>query len=229
LWDPSLRNEELRSLTAYQRKLNRRLRERRTLNERLVSAYEECQALGHQSLQSGPELSRLRREAPGRERRLQELEEQEGDLRAKLAPFEDMVRMLKDEQRDLRKLARRQRFKRSRAHKQLRGLKRAENLLPPLAEAIESALETRSLSAPTIRFIRSAWWHECARRRAMQQADGLGSELALEYSLYQALKSAGRDAGRQALVAILIAAWLGRLWQAFVDQSRELSPRERFI
>jgi len=63
----------------------------------------------------------------------------------------------------------------------------------------------------------------------MQQADGLGSELALEYSLYQALKSAGRDAGRQALVAILIAAWLGRLWQAFVDQSRELSPRERFI
>jgi hypothetical protein len=235
LKDPRIRERELRCIAHRKRELSRQLELRLLLVESLEKTYEEYDALDRRSEQIGRELYELRRDKTRREAELQELERRGHELRAQLAPFEDMARMLKEERRYLKRLAWRQRSRRRHARRQVQSVERSRRSLEFLSEGLESALVRTSISNQSVKLIRDVWWYECARRRALQQVDGLGSEMALEYNLYRALKLAGREAGRQVLVVVLITAWLGRLLQSFGYQSRRglsessgmAAPRQR--
>jgi hypothetical protein len=107
--------------------------------------------------------------------------------------------------------------------KQAHKLRWAEMMLPHLYQDVESALRlaSRSESHSTTdwaqqssRLIKTAWWREGARLRALRQVNrsGLSSAIALDYTLYETLKLTSREAGRRTLVVTLITAWLGRVW-----------------
>ncbi len=229
LRDPKEHKRKLDDLALRKWTIQSGLKRERQLKASLKRVRNWLHVLARQRQEIEHELPPLQKQRAARQRELSQLQDRKRTLRAQLTPLEGQVRIMEAKRSGLLTLARRQRHSQACERRRVRRLERAQAILPCLGQNVESALQLTGLPgqrpAPewirqSTRLIRTAWWREGARRRALQHVDGsgLGSALALEYTLYQALKLASQEAGRRTLVVTLVMAWLGRWCQSLSER-----------